>query len=229
MQALQNRAPAAQPMGNPVDVVNALQQPMPVSTNPYQKDIEAIGATYPALQPHLKNLQVQAGVLNGPTDDRKLEFYQPWESDNPNPGKLTTELFDPIKAMSPSDRQETIAGDMLHHLGALDPSTGVPVDKKWWDLKQELGSARTPGNLESDQRAYAREKANTSYETQPVKDWDQNNRLDAYVRAGVFPNQNSDWQKPHNQGPEIGQPFLTSKMQEIYGRMKNYLSAKGPQ
>ncbi|HTF75592.1 MAG TPA: hypothetical protein VK620_14890, partial [Bradyrhizobium sp.] len=181
---------------------------------PQPSDAEGIAQNYPALAPYTKNLAVQNGKSSGPSDDRVLEFYQPWESDNPNPGKLTSELFPAAQSMSPQDRQETIAGDMLHHLGAINPATGMPVDPNWYAMKQELGAARTPQHLKADANAYAQEKANPSYETAPYSDWDQGNRLDAYVRAGVFPNQNKEW------GDFIDNP----KMRDIHARMQRYLT-----
>jgi hypothetical protein len=190
----------------------------------YDTDVAAIGNDYPALKPLLGNLVVQQGQTTGSTDDRQLEFYQPWDSDNPNPGKLTSELFDPVQKMAPSDRRETIAGDLLHHLGTINPSTGVPVDPQWYSMKQELGAARSGFHLKADQDAYARERANPSYQTSAYPDWDQNNRLDAYVRAGVFPKQNREWNEP-----ELGEDrsFIDEpRMQEIYRRMRAYLKGQ---
>ncbi len=186
-------------------------------------DEEAIASAYPRLAPYVKNMVVQNGISVGPEDDRQLEFYQPWEKENPNPGKLTSELFGPVQQMSPKDRQETIAGDLLHHLGAIDPATGQPVDPAWRVMKQELGAAREPFHLRADRNAYEREKANPSYETSPYPEWDQNNRLDAYVRAGVFPNQNKEWNVPE---PGEDRGFVdTPEMKDIYSRMKRYLSS----
>jgi hypothetical protein len=178
----------------------------------FSDDIESIGNDYPALKPILQNTVVKQSKPEGPDDDRQLEFYPPWETDNPNPGKSTVELF---RDMEPTDRREAIAGDLLHHLGAINPATNQPVDSTWYGLKQELGAARTPQHLAIDQQAYAQEKANPNYETSPYPEWDQSSRLDAYVRGGMFPRQNPEWQEPG---------FLTPQMHEIFGRMRQYLT-----
>lgn len=190
----------------------------------YSDDLSSIGEKYPVLKPHLDNTVVQAGKTVGADDDRQLEFYKPWDKDNPNPGKITSELFDPVQKMSADDRRENIAGDMLHHLGAVDPSTGKPVDPIWFSMKQELGAARTEFHRRVDQEAYEREKSNPSYETGSYKEWDQNNRLDAYVRAGVFPKQNKEWNEPE---PGENKSFIDEpKMQDVYGRMSAYLKGQ---
>jgi hypothetical protein len=183
-----------------------------MSDDDYSSDLAAIGIAYPALQPHLANTVVQRGKLSGPDDDRQLEFYHPWDQDNPNPGKSTVELF---KSMSSGDRQEAIAGDMLHHLGAVDPATGQPVDPTFYAMKQQLGAARSPEHLQADREAYGQEAANTSYTTLPYDDWDKSSRLNSYVRGGVFPRQNPGWDE-----------YLTPDMQPIFQRMRGYLTGQ---
>jgi hypothetical protein len=116
---------------------------------------------------------------------------------------------------SVSPDQQGVAADMLHHLGAINPQTGQPVDLYWYNLKQELGSAREPFHARADREAYEMEKSNPSYETAPYDQWDQNNRLDAYVRAGVFPHLNPEWTG-----------FITPGMQPTIQKMQRYLQGQ---
>lgn len=183
-----------------------------IQTTPYASDIAALGKTYPTLAPFLGNLSVKQGQPSGPGDDRQLEFYQPWESENPSPGKLTTEIFNPNIKSGP-DLQQTIAGDMLHHLGAVNPQTGAPVDPQWMDMKQRLIGAIPDNHAQMNTGAYEQEKA-SPYGAGSYNDWMQNNRGDAYIRAGVFPQQNPDWQQPGLMSPQ---------MQSIFGDMDKYL------
>jgi hypothetical protein len=193
-------------MPEPVDPVDygAMARTMMGTANP-------VAAQYPALAPYTANTVVSRGNPSGPQDDRQLEFYQPWESDNPTPGQLHVQLFN--KNLQGGDLNEAIAGDLLHHLGSVDPRTGQPVDRTFYALKQQLGAARTPEHLRADQEAYKMEAANPSYTTSPYPQWDRDSRLDAYVRGGVFPKQNPGWDK-----------YLTPEMQPIFREMRSYLT-----
>lgn len=176
----------------------------------YAPDLQAIGKKYPALKEVLKNTEVKRGTPSGPDDDRQLEFYQPWDTENPTPGKATVELFSDAKGKA---RQELIAADLLHHLGSVDPATGKPVDQKFFDLKTKLGSQRTPDHEKMDQEAYASEKA-SPYGAGEYKDWDSRNRLDAYVRGGLFPDANPEWKEG----------IFTPDMDKTIGKMREYLT-----
>lgn len=190
--------------------VNVVQAPAPEN---FQSTTDAISKSYPALQPYVKNLSIQRGTASGPDDDRQLEFYQPWESENPNPGKITTELYNP--SLQGQDLQEAVAGDMLHHLGATDPTTNQPVNSDWMGLKQQMIGAMGPDQKSMDQGAYQQEKLNPSYQTGSYDDWMQNNRADAYIRGALFPNQNPEWQE---------EGVYTPAMKEVAKKMQKYLA-----
>lgn len=172
-----------------------------------------VAKQYPALAKYTKNLVVQRGTSNGPDDDRQLEFYQPWDSDNPKKGKITSELYN--KNLKGQDLTETIAGDMLHHLGTVDPTTGQPVDPKWMALKKQLIAGMGPDNADMDKEAYQQEKSNPAYETGSYDDWMQNNRADAYIRGALFPKQNPEWQQPD---------IYTPAMKQATDAMHDYLT-----
>lgn len=174
------------------------------------------GRQYPGLARYLQETSAFYGAPRGPNDDRQLEFYQPWERDNPQPGKNTIEVFN--RGLAGQDLTNAIAGDLLHRAGSIDPRTGQPVDPSWHALKQQLGAARSPMHLQIDRNAYEREKA-TPYGVGSYQDWDQNNRLDAYIRAGLFPNQNPDWQR--------GGVLSSPGMQSVFNKMRNRLAGPG--
>lgn len=188
----------------------------PAAPEDFSETTSGIAQSYPALAPYLNKLAIQRGTPSGPDDDRQLEFYQPWETENPNPGKITTELYN--KDLKGQDLQETIAGDMLHHLGSVDPTTGQPVDPKWMAMKQQLIAARGVPQTLMDAEAYQQEKSNPSYETAPYDQWMQNNRSDAYIRGAVFPKQNPEWQQDGIYSPA---------MQAVAGQMRDYLTQRG--
>ena len=100
------------------------------------------GQRFPALQPYLSNVVVQPGK-NKKSDDRQVEFYPPWESENPNPGKLTVETYHP-ELTSGEGLTNTVSGELLHYIGGVNPATGKPVDPNYYSLKQKVSAARTP-------------------------------------------------------------------------------------
>lgn len=179
--------------------------------DPFADAIAAAKEAYPTLAPHLDNSAVTYGQPSGPTDDRQLEYYAPWESDNPNPGKHSIEVFN--KNLTGDDLRDSIAADILHGVGGVDPSTGMPVDPKFYDLKQQLGASRNVRSHAMDMDAYERDKQ-SPYGAAPYDEWDKNSRLDAYIRGGLFPQQNPEWQNG----------AITPEMAPIIGQMKQYLT-----
>lgn len=112
------------------------------------------------------------------------------------------------------ERQELIAADLLHHLGAVDPTTDKPVDKKFYALKTKLGSQRTDDHTKMDQEAYERDRASPYGAPEDMKDWDAHSRLDAYVRGGLFPDANPEWKEG----------IFTPEMDKTIGKMRDYLT-----
>lgn len=74
---------------------------------------------FPALAKYKDDYAMMRGRPMVAGDDRQLESYSPDESWNPIPGKATTELYN--NGASEPEQQNLIAGDMLHHLAAVDP------------------------------------------------------------------------------------------------------------
>ncbi len=158
-------------------------------------DLSPIGKQYPALQPYLKDVRVQRGMGEG-----HLEFFPPWEEQNPNPGKMTLEIRDP--SLKGDELNKAIAGDMLHMLGATDPRSGKSVDPQWLTLKNDLLSKRSPRSQEIDRREYQREEpqGHRSFE-----DWMAQSRGDAYIRGYLTPDTADEWRKRGVYTPEMTQ------------------------
>ena len=53
-------------------------------------------------------------------DDRQVEFFPPWESQNPNPGKLTVQPYRKELA-SGEGLTNTVSGELLHYIGGETP------------------------------------------------------------------------------------------------------------
>lgn len=146
---------------------------------------------YPALSPYLGNASVQWG---GPqSDGRQLEFYPPWERDNPNPGRTTLELYKP--QMQGNALVKAIGGDMLHHLGGIDPN-GNPVDPQWLAMKRALVGSLTPDQLAVDKNAHL--QAQMQGDPRSFDDWMQSSRADAYIRGKLTPDAADQWKDVYN-------------------------------
>ncbi len=180
-------------------------------------DIEAArqkaGEKYPALAPHLAEAVVQKGDPNVYyKTGGHLEFYSPWESENPNPGKVTLEIYN--HGLKGAALEDAIAGDMLHHLGSVNPETGEPVDAKWRAMRDEVIAARSPQSKAMDERAYA--NAVTSGDTRDLNTWMDYSRADAHVRGYITPDKENNWRDAYT-------PEQKAKLEE----MKAHLATRG--
>jgi hypothetical protein len=152
----------------------------PVTIDPR---LAAVAQQYPRLAPFLSQVQIQQGRKTDPNDDRGLEFYPPWESENPNPGKITLELYDPMQGQALTT---ALGGDLLHYLGAINPQTGKPIDPQYWAMKQAVMNARTPEQDGVDRSIY-QQAVKSGQETRSYQDWVLQSRIDAYIRGFVTP------------------------------------------
>jgi hypothetical protein len=158
-------------------------QPTPTPKVPMDPRLAAVQKQFPRLAPYLSKVMIQQGKKTNPNDDRGLEFYPPWESENPNPGKITLELFDRLQGPTLTT---ALGGDLLHYLGGVDPKSGKPVDPEYYAMKQAVLKARTPQQQAMDQREYANAVKNEG-EKRPFAQWLQQSRIDAYIRGYVTP------------------------------------------
>ena len=145
--------------------------------------LESVATQFPRLKQYLSDVKVQKGKKKDPNDDRGLEFYPPWESENPNPGKITLELYDQMQGPTLTN---ALGGDLLHYVGGVNPQTGQPIDPKYFQMKQAVLNARTPKQDALDRREYEGARKNEG-ETRSYSDWLQQSRIDAYIRGYVTP------------------------------------------
>ena len=157
-------------------------QPATTPNAPMDQRLSDVQKQFPRLAPYLSNVMVQQGK-KAAGDDRGLEFYPPWESKNPNPGKITLELFDKIQGPALTS---ALGGDLLHYLGGIDPKTQKPVDPQYYAMKQAVLKARTPQQDALDRREY-QNAVRTQGEKRPYDQWLQQSRIDAYIRGYVTP------------------------------------------
>lgn len=177
----------------------------------FSSNIQAVGQKYPRLSQYLGNVAVQRGTTK---DDRQLEYYAPWEGDNPNPGKSTIELYN--KNLQGDDLTDSIALDLLHHIGGTAPN-GQPVDPNYQYLKQNLANEIKSENRPMDRQAYIQDKKQYS-DTGTYDDWLGNNRVDAYIRGMVSPRMNPEWAQPG---------VYTPAMKQIGSQIIQYLQQPG--
>lgn len=176
----------------------------------YQDVLDNLSTRYPQLAPHLKNTVISRGNPSE-ANGRLLEYYPPWEDDNPTPGKSHTQIFDP--KLTGDSLHGAVAADMLHLLGAVDPRTGEPIDANFLALKNKMAEGMTPEHHRTNLEAYKMDKRDFG-DVGSYDDWMKNSRIDAYSRAGVFPEQNPEWKG-----------FLTPQQEETAGQMRSYLES----
>lgn len=173
---------------------------------------------FPRLQPYLNQTQVIEGKKSSPNDDRVLEFYPPWESENPNPGKITLQLFDQLKGGALTN---ALGGDLLHHIGAIDPKTKKPIDPQYYALKQQVINARTPRQAALDRRIYANEVRNEG-ERRSYQDWLDQSRIDAYIRGYVTPDMTGKYPDEWRKNGFYDEPAMKNAVESI----KKYVTSK---
>lgn len=185
--------------------------PSPQVTSPEDVAIlNTIGKKYKALAPHVGN----AAVIQTPDmgDGRQLEFHHPISSENPVPGKMTFQMFRPFEG---AEREDAIAADALHYIGGRkEDDAGDPIDPKWSGMREKLWEMRSPVQKAVDQHNYDEDHE----EGQTFDAWANRNRKDAYVRAGIFPERNPDW----NRGPDDPMGW-TPAQKAHFAEMRGYL------
>lgn len=170
-----------------------------------------IGGKYKALAPHVEQFTVGYGDPAKNVGGGAIEFYPPWESENPYPGKPSLMIFD--KNVKGDALQNMIAADMLHYLAAVNPETNKPVDPRWRQFRERLMTIRGPKNLQMDRRAYEEAKKSDK-ESRSFADWLDTSRADAYVRGYLLPDERDEWRK--------GGAY-TPGMESVLKQMQQYL------
>lgn len=189
--------------------------PMPYRPTQSALSLGEVSRAYPGLARYAPNTRVQWGKTSGPQDDRQLEYYPPWETDNPNPGKSTVELYN--RNLKGQDLTDSVALDMLHHTGAIDPRNKKPVDPEYYAMKRQIVDQLRKRQAPWDVQDY---KDSAKYG--PVGSFDdylENNRADAYIRAMVSPRMNPEWRGPG---------LFTPEMQATGAKIRDYLQRPAP-
>lgn len=183
------------------------QQPQqqPEDFHPVLQDV---AKAYPRLAPYVANTAVGRGTT---TDDRQLEFYAPWDEDNPHRGSLYVELYN--KGLTGKALRDSIALDMLHYTGGTNPQTGQPVDSNYYTMKQQMMAAIKQRNAPMDQEAYQQDLKQYP-DSGSYDQWLAHNRADAYIRGLVSPDLNPEWQEPG---------VYTPQMKKIGDQIRAYL------
>ena len=150
-----------------------------------------VASQFPAYEEYLPKVRIHPGATTA-TDDRQSETYLPWESENPNPGKLTIQPYR-RELLGPNNLPNTVAGEMLHYIGGIDDTTGRPIDPSYQQLKQKVAVSRTPKQVEIDNRAY--QEARKHGEDRPFSEWFNQSRLDEYIMGYVTPDKIDEWRK----------------------------------
>ena len=159
-----------------------------LTPSPEQLMAQVLGK-YPAIERHKGALTVRQGPAM--SDGRQLEYYPPWERDNPIPGKATVELYNTKE--SPEIMQNLVAGDMLHYMGSVDPRNNQTIDPTFRAVKQQFLSTLTPEQVAVDRRAYENEKRFYGNNPPSFEDWMDFNRGDAYLRGYLTPDAQDNW------------------------------------
>lgn len=179
--------------------------------------LQGVATQFPRLKQYLSNVKVQQGKKTNPSDDRGLEFYPPWESENPNPGKITLELYDKMQG---SELTTALGGDLLHYIGGVNPQIGRPIDPKYYQMKQAVLNARTPQQDALDRREYESARKNKG-ETRSYNDWLQQSRIDAYIRGYVTPELGGRYPDEWRRNGFYNDP----KMRQAVEAIKQYVTA----
>ena len=191
----------------------------PLAQSPLDPRLADVAKQFPRLVPYLSLVQIQQGKKSDPNDDRGLEFYPPWESENPNPGKITLELFDKMQGDTLTN---ALGGDLLHYVGSIDPKTKQPIDPQYYSMKQEVLNARTPEQNTLDKREYEEAKKNEG-ETRSYDQWLQESRIDAYIRGYVTPELGGKYPDEWRKNGFYKDPKMLKAVQDI----QKYVTTKG--
>lgn len=198
-----------------LDKFNIVPQPggprlsAPLPSNP---DLAAVVSKFPALAKVAGNVVVTDKP--DPGDGRQLESYPPWESENPNPGKFTSEIYN--QSAKGDERTSLIAGDMLHYLGAVDPETNKPVDPEYRALKERLLKSMTPDQSHENHSAFKAAKERGDIAPQVTfDDFMDFSRGDEFIMGYVTPDKADEWRKSGVYTPE---------QTKILDEMKGYLA-----
>jgi hypothetical protein len=148
--------------------------------DPYAPIIQSMRRDFPLIA----NIPFSVGKGTGPYQS---EVYQPWSEENPTPGQFYIQLRHMLdRPQTQDDLRRAFTGEMFHHLGAIDPRTGQPVNSPWYQLKQEVINQMDPRDFANAQRNYA-EAVKNDGEKRTFAQWMQESAIDQFIGGTMFP------------------------------------------
>lgn len=149
--------------------------------DPYAPMLQSVRRDYPLLA----NIPISIG--RNPTGEYQSEVFQPWDKDNPTPNQFHIELRHVLdQPQKPDDIRRLLIGESFHHLGAVNPQTGQPVNPRWYALKQEVINNMGDRDLANAKRNWANAVKNGG-ETRTFAQWMQESAIDQFIGGTMFP------------------------------------------
>lgn len=150
---------------------------------------------YPALGKHPFVITRGAGPGHA-------ETYPYYESHSPMPGVNVIELRN--QNMTPEEIKSTLAGEALHVLSGIDPTTQQPVDPNFRKFKDQFINSLTPEQLTFERMQFRSGNPDLGVEGRDFKQWFETSRADAYLRGYLFPDKADEWRQS---GTYTGQQY----------------------
>lgn len=173
-----------------------------------------LGMSHPGLFQHLDKFHI-ARKANPEKDDRQLEYYPPWEEENPIPGKPVVHVYN--QKAKGEELSNLLGGEVLHYMGAVDPNNGKAIDPTFRKMKDSFLKTFTPDQLKRERKMYDRQVAQGWQGS-----FDQfldSSRADEYLMGWLFPDKEDEWRK---QGAYTGEQML------VLADMEKYLKSNKP-
>lgn len=178
--------------------------------------LDAAMQKFPALQAHRANMTFSTAP--DPGNGNQLESFPPWESQNPNPGKFTTQLY--RTDLPPDQQANLVAGDALHYMGAKNPETGEVVDPGFRKLKEQFIASLTPEQRQHAQERFAQEQSGPDGYKGSFDQWLDSSHVDEYLMGALTPDKSDEWRgRP---GTHLQNQY-TPQQDVILDQMRQYL------
>jgi len=190
------------------------QLPSDKSADQFAPIVQSMKRDYPLLA----NIPFTVGKGTGPYQS---EVYEPWVKDSPTPGQFHIQLRHYLdQPRSQEDIRKLATGETFHYLGKVDPRTDQPVNKPWYDLKQQVLATMPPHDLENARDRWKEEQAQPQNERRSFDEFLQTSYLDQYIGGTMFPLSNEEeWvQRARNL------PRTAPKQAAVIERMRQLLT-----
>jgi hypothetical protein len=184
--------------------------------DPYAPMIQSMNRDYPLIA----NIPFSVGRGTGPYQS---EVYEPWVKDSPTPGQFHIELRHFLdQPRSQEDIRKLLTGEMFHYLGNVDPRTNQPVNKPWYDLKQQILSTMPPHDLQNARDRWMEEQAQSQNERRSFDEFLQRSYLDQYIGGVMFPFKDPQWSEWQERAQNL--PRYAPKQSAVIERMRQLLT-----